>query len=144
MKHKLLMIFLLVSFPCIGQFKLTPEQERQRDELNARTQMDYQTMLDQLNITEVREGANGMDPNAGNAVNYDEEKANPFPNYPNPLQFNDGKMVLSREDWPRRRKEIFEQLDREMYGRTPMNLPNVTWEIVEERRYSRNNQKTDW
>ena len=132
MKHKLLMIFLLVSFPCIGQFKLTPEQERQRDELNARTQMDYQTMLDQLNITEVREGANGMDPNAGNAVNYDEEKANPFPNYPNPLQFYDGKMVLSREDWPRRRKEIFEQLDREMYGRTPMNLPNVTWEIVEE------------
>jgi len=131
MRRFLFLLFFFTLAIALGQFKLTPEQQKQRDELNARTQVDYQSMLDQLGIGEIRPGANGSDPNAENAANYDETKANPFPCYPDPLQFNDGKMVASQEDWILRKKEVFEQLDREMYGRTPENLPKVTWEVVE-------------
>lgn len=132
MKYFLSLSLLLFTFSISAQFQLTPEQEKARDERNKLTQTDYQNMLQQLHITDVRRGANGRDPNAENAANYDVDKANPFPNYPNPLQFNDGKMVASVADWTARNSEIFEQLDREMYGRTPENLPSVTWELIDE------------
>jgi hypothetical protein len=39
-------------------------------------------MLQQLGIQSIRQGANGNDPKAPNAANYDEVKANPYPNLP--------------------------------------------------------------
>lgn len=132
MARTLFVLFVLCIHVSSAQFKSTPEQDSIRAEIRRATQADYQTMLDQLHISEIRPGANGRDPNAENAVNYDEEKANPFPHYPNPLQFNNGKEVSSIAQWTAREKEIFEQLDREMYGRTPENLPAVTWKLVEE------------
>ena len=36
-------------------------------------------MMEQLGITSIRQGANGRDPNAPNAANYDEAKGNPYP-----------------------------------------------------------------
>lgn len=131
MRHYLLGILLWTSFSAVAQFKMNPEQEKRRDELHARTQIDYQNMLQQLHILETRKGANGRDLSAPNAANYDENKANPFACYPNPMQFNDGKMVIRQEDWAARKKEIFEQLDREMYGRIPENVPEVSWKVVE-------------
>ena len=74
--------------------------------------------MDQLHITTLRPGKSGT---AGqpNYANYDEAKANPYPNLPDPLTFNNGKKVTTAKEWWKRRAEIEEDFDREVYGRVP-------------------------
>jgi hypothetical protein len=92
---------------------------------------DHKRMMKLLNIDSIRRGANGNDPNAPNAANYDESQANPFPSLPDPLMLKNGKKVTSAKMWwGQRRAEIVEDFDREIYGRQPANLPKVTWEVV--------------
>jgi len=98
----------------------------------AATEADHALLLKTLNITSLRGGADGMNPNAPNAANTDESKANPYPNIPPLLTFASGKAVKSARDWSRRRAEIAELLDREIYGRTPKNLPRVQWTVDSE------------
>jgi hypothetical protein len=80
----------------------------------------------------LRPGANGLDPNAPNAANYDESKANPYPTLPDPLTFRDGSPVKTAADWKSRRAEIVEDFDREVYGRVPKETPRVRWEVTAE------------
>ena len=47
-------------------------------------QQDHKRMMELLGIKELRRGPNG-NPKAPNAANYDESKANPYPNLPDPL-----------------------------------------------------------
>ena len=47
-------------------------------------EQDHQRMMDLLHITAIRRGADG-DPKSPYAANYDEAKANPYPNLPDPL-----------------------------------------------------------
>jgi len=92
---------------------------------------DHKRMMDLLGIDSIRRGANGNDPNAPNAANYDEAKANPFPELPDPLTLKNGKKVTTPKMWwNQRRAEIVEDFDREIYGRQPKNTPKVTWEVV--------------
>lgn len=92
---------------------------------------DHKKMLGQLHITSIRPGANGSDPNAPNAANYDEAKANPYPELPDPLTLKNGKKVTTEKDWwKKRRPEIVEDFDREIYGRIPDHLPAVKWEVI--------------
>jgi len=94
-------------------------------------QADRQKMLDLLHIDSLRQGANGNNPQAPNAANYDESKANPYPNLPDPLVLNNGKKVTSAKMWwNQRRPEIVELFDREIYGRVPKNVPKVKWEVA--------------
>jgi hypothetical protein len=94
-------------------------------------QQDHQRMMELLGIKQLRPGANGRDPKAPNAANYDESKANPYPNLPDPLVTKDGRKVATAEMWRKvRRPEIVEDFDREVYGRVPKNTPNVTWEVT--------------
>ena len=93
-------------------------------------QADRQKMMDLLHIASLRQGANGNDPQAPNAANYDESKANPYPTLPDPLVLNNGKKVTSAKMWwNQRRPEIVELFDREIYGRVPKNVPKVKWEV---------------
>jgi hypothetical protein len=95
------------------------------------TQQDHQRTMELLKITSLRQGANGSNPNAPNYANYDESKANPFPNLPDPLVMKNGKKVKSAKDWwKRRRPEIIEDFDREIYGRVPKVTPKVRWEVT--------------
>ena len=95
------------------------------------TQEDNLRMMEQLGIKSLRRGANGRDPNAENAANYDESKANPYPKLPDPLVLKNGKKVKSAGDWwKKRRPEIVEDYDREIYGRVPKITPKVTWEVT--------------
>lgn len=95
------------------------------------SEADHRKMMDLLNIDSIRRGANGNDRNAPNAANYDEAKANPFPELPDPLKLNNGEKVTSSKDWwSKRRPEIVEAFDAEIYGRQPKNIPSVTWEVV--------------
>ena len=72
-----------------------------------------------------------MNRNAPNAANYDESKANPYPNLPDPLTLKNGEKVTTAEQWwNKRRPEIVEDFDREVYGRVPKDVPKVTWEVT--------------
>ncbi|HXG32876.1 MAG TPA: hypothetical protein VNJ11_05895 [Bryobacteraceae bacterium] len=94
-------------------------------------QEDHQRMLKLLGITALRPGANPRDPNAPNAVNYDESKANPYPVLPDPLRLKNGRPVrTAREWWRMRRPEIVEDFEREVYGRVPKNTPRVSWKVT--------------
>jgi DNA invertase Pin-like site-specific DNA recombinase len=94
-------------------------------------QQDHKLMMEALKIRSLREGANGMNPKAPNAANYDEAKANPYPNLPDPLTLRNGEKVKTAEAWwSKRRPEIVEDFDREVYGRVPKDVPKVTWEAA--------------
>jgi len=95
-------------------------------------QQDHQQMMDQLHIASLRPGADGNHPQAPNAANYDEAKANPYPKLPDPLILNNGKRVKTAKDWwSKRRPEIVEAFDREVYGRVPKVTPKVVWEVTD-------------
>jgi hypothetical protein len=94
-------------------------------------QQDHKRMMELLNIKELRKGANGNDRSAPNAANYDEAKANPYSKLPDPLVMKDGTKVTSAEMWlKKRRREIVEDFDREIYGRVPKDTPKVKWEVT--------------
>lgn len=86
-------------------------------------------MMEQLGIKSLRQGAEGNNRNVPNWQNTDEAKANPWPNLPDPLVFKNGEKVTSPELWVKRRAEIVEEFDREIYGRVPENVPAVTWKV---------------
>src|ERR1700757_89546 len=80
------------------------------------SQQDRYRMMDQLKITLFPSG-----PGAYLASTYDENTANPYPILPDPLTFNDGSKVKNAGQWRKRRAEILELFDREVYGRRPKN-----------------------
>ncbi len=91
---------------------------------------DHQNMMDQLGIKALRPGPSG-DEKAPNHANYDESKANPFPDLPDPLTLNDGQKVATAETWwEKRRPELVEELSKYVYGRVPSELPKVTWTVT--------------
>ena len=93
------------------------------------SEQDRKKMMDLLRIDSLRQGANGSNPDAPNAANYDESKANPYPNLPDPLTLKSGRKVTTAAMWwNQRRPEIVEDFDREVYGRMPKNTPAVKWE----------------
>ena len=84
-------------------------------------------MLDQLGIKALRPGPSGNE-QAPNHANTDEAQANPFPKLPDPLILNNGKPVTRARDWwSKRRPEIVEDFEREVYGRVPAHVPEVAW-----------------
>lgn len=94
-------------------------------------QQDHRRMMDLLGIKTLRPGPSG-NPRAANAANIDESKANPYPSLPDPLVLKNGEKVTTPETWwNRRRPEIVEDFDREIYGRVPKETPKVNWEVVE-------------
>ena len=93
-------------------------------------EQDHQQMMDQLGIRTLRPGVDS-DPKARvRPVNYDEAKANPYPVWPDPLTYADGrKVATAAEWWGKRRPELIELFEREIYGRVPASAPEVTWTV---------------
>jgi hypothetical protein len=95
-------------------------------------QEDHKRMMDLLHITSLRRGADGSNRQSPYAANYDESKANPYPNLPEPLVLKNGQKVTTAQMWwEQRRPEIVEDFDREIYGRVPKDTPKVRWEVTE-------------
>ncbi len=93
------------------------------------TEQDHRNMQDQLGITMLRPGRNA-DSNAPNAANYDEALANPFPELPDVLRMENGTKVTTARQWrEQRRPEIIELFEREVVGRVPKNVPQVSWQV---------------
>jgi len=104
----------------------TPEQLA----IQAASEKDRQRTMDLAGIKELRPGSSASG-NGPNPVNYDETRANIYPNLPDPLVLNNGKRVTSAKIWwGVRRPQIVELFDREILGRVPAHLPAVTWKVV--------------
>ena len=70
-------------------------------------------------------------PAAAQEVNYDESKVGPY-TLEDPLTFVNGKKVKNKKDWTRRREEILDIFQSEMYGRMPGAPEAVVTEVSEE------------
>lgn len=87
---------------------------------------DHQNMMDQLGVKALRRG-----PNPNDQSTFDEAKSNLYKDsMPDVLRMKDGKKVNRASQWPKRRAEIAEEFEREVYGRIPPNVPKVTWEVT--------------
>ena len=96
----------------------------------AATAADHKDMLRQLGINSLRPGPSGR-ADAPNSANYDESKANPFPDFPPVLILKNGTKVTSAKMWrEKRRPEIVEDFEREILGRVPKDVPKVTWTVA--------------
>ena len=97
--------------------------------VNFTAEQDHQNMMNQLGIKTLRPGPSGNEADPNHA-NYDESLANPYPNLPDVLTLNNGKKVTTAAMWwDYRRPEIAEDMEREVYGRLPKNVPKVTWTV---------------
>ena len=87
-------------------------------------------MMDQLGIKTLRPGKSG---NNQTGPGFEEATANDWmPTMPDALKMKDGTKVTTPEQWrTKRRAEILEDFEREVYGRIPANVPKVTWEVTE-------------
>ncbi len=87
---------------------------------------DHKNMMEQLGLKALRPGESGQ-----NQERFTEEKANPWKDtMPDVLKMKDGTKVTKPEQWAKRRAEILEDFEREVYGRIPANVPKVTWEVT--------------
>lgn len=118
----------LLSGLLFGQTGLAGSQSLPQP-VNSTAEQDHQNMMEQLGIRALRPGPSGNE-KAPNHANYDESKADPFPNLPDPLTLTNGEKVTTPDMWwHRRRPEIVEYFEREVYGRVPANVPKVTWTV---------------
>jgi hypothetical protein len=88
-------------------------------------EQDHKRIMDLLKISGFPPGAVASSPDT-----YNEALANPYPNLPDPLTFRSGQKVTTAALWRKRRAEILEDFEREVYGRRPGRIPAVTWQVV--------------
>jgi hypothetical protein len=92
-------------------------------------EQDHQRLLDLLHIKELRRGPDG-DPTSPRAANFDESKVKPY-KLPDPLVLKSGQRVRNAQVWwQKRRPELLELFDSEVYGRVPRDAPRVIWEVT--------------
>lgn len=90
---------------------------------------DHQNMMAQLGIKSLRPGKSGSNQTG---PGFEEATANAWmPTMPDALTMKDGTKVTTPQQWSKRRAEILEDFEREVYGRIPANVPKVTWEVTE-------------
>ncbi len=135
------LVGLLVPFPLQAGQTAPPapntggaSAKELRPPVQMTSEQDHRRMMELLHITALRPGPSG-NPNAPNAANADESRANIYPTLPDPLVLKNGKRVTSARLWWReRRPEIVEDFDREVYGRVPRHTPKVRWEVTSTKR----------
>jgi len=132
----------LVLFPAVGALIVAPlagarvpatpqDTNALPSPVSLTAEQDHKRIMDLLHIASLRPGADGRNPQASNAANYDEAKANFYPSLPDPLILKNGKRITNAKVWwQQRRSEIIEDFDREIYGRVPKVTPKVKWEVT--------------
>src|SRR5438309_644906 len=116
-----------LSAPIALAFFATCLLAQPNPETAAQTAADHRNMMQQLGIQALRPGPSGNEA-APNHANYDDSKANPFPDLPAVLTLKNGKKVTTADEWwKQRRPEIVGDFEREVLGRVPKNAPKVTW-----------------
>jgi hypothetical protein len=132
MKKLICCLFItgMIAFPAFAQERLNADTNNLPHPLQLTAEQDHRRMMELLHIDSLRPGADGNNPNSPHAANYDEAKANPYPELPDPLLLKNGKRVTNAATWwKQRRPEILEDFDREVYGRVPAHTPAVHWVV---------------
>lgn len=132
----ILLVFTLVLAACQRQGINTGKYE---PPVTFTAEQDHQNMMDQLGIKSLRPGPKS-DPDVPGHANYDESIATPYPDLPELLTLKNGQKVTTPEEWwNQRRPEIVRDVENELYGRIPENIPSVTWtvEVSERERVGR-------
>ncbi|MGI4739007.1 MAG: hypothetical protein ACRYG7_27875 [Janthinobacterium lividum] len=125
MRFAFLLVLGLLAQPALAQVARLDSSRYPRPVVFTAAQ-DQENMLRQLGIRKLRPGPSG-DAAAPNHANYDEALANPCPRLPDALVTKAGRPVTTPAAWwQRRRPEIVEDFEREVYGRIPKNTPRVT------------------
>lgn len=129
MKHTVLYL-LLSSFIKFGYAQNTQaDNSKNPKPVTFTAEQDHDNMMKQLGIKSLRPGPSGNE-NAPNHANYDEAIANPCPQLPDVLTLKNGKKITTADIWwKQRRPEIIEDFEREVYGRLPKSIPNVSWTV---------------
>lgn len=86
--------------------------------------------MNALGIAELQSPATAYDIGEPGNANYDEAKANPYPNLPALLVFKDGTPVRTAAQWQKRRAELKALFDETVYGKYPAHIPTVTWRVT--------------
>lgn len=82
-----------------------------------------------LGIKDMQPGVTAYDIGKPGNANYDEAKANPYPNLPPLLVMKDGTKVKTAAQWKKRREEIKAAFNENVYGKYPAHIPAVTWKV---------------
>jgi hypothetical protein len=115
--------------PALAQFGAQPQKKLPPPAVNWTAGQDHQNMMEQLGIQAIRPGPSGNE-KAPNHANYDEAKANPYPNLPDALTLDNGeKVTTAAQWWNQRRPQLVTELSRSMYGFVPSKAPKVTWTV---------------
>ncbi|HTH43294.1 MAG TPA: hypothetical protein VL498_09015 [Terracidiphilus sp.] len=130
MHFRLNLHLALVSLICAGTLPLVAQTSQVQTPVTFTADQDHQNMMDQLGIKALRPGPSGNE-KAPNHANYDESKANPFPDLPDPLTLKDGQKVTTAAMWwNKRRPELVDMFSEYVYGQVPRNVPKVTWTVT--------------
>jgi hypothetical protein len=128
MKRTLLLLFIIL-FCSLRAQNQTTQTGKFPPPVQFTAGQDHQNMMDQLGIKSLRPGPSGNE-SAPNHANYDESIATPYPDLPELLTLKNGKKVTTPEIWWKlRRPEIKEDMEIEVYGRLPKNIPAVKWTV---------------
>jgi len=129
MKHIFFFSLILFLTKTAYSQNLQIDSSKYQSPVNYTAEQDHANMMKQLGIKSLRPGPSGNE-SAPNHANYDESLANPCPQLPDILTTNGGKKVTSAEMWwKQRRPELVNDLEREIYGRLPENIPHVIWTV---------------
>ena len=130
MHFRLNLHLALVSLICAGTLPLVAQTSQVQAPVTFTADQDHQNMMDQLGIKALRPGPSGNE-KAPNHANYDESKANPFPDLPDPLRLKDGQKVTTAAMWWNKpRPELVDMFSEYVYGQVPRNVPKVTWTVT--------------
>ena len=128
MKNSLLLVLILISSRLVAQ-NPTGSSGEYPPPVKFTAEQDHQNMMDQLGIKSLRLGPSGIE-SAPNHANYDELLATPYPDLPDLLTLKNGKKVTTPDIWwKKRRPEIVEDMEKEIYGRLPKKIPAVKWTV---------------
>jgi hypothetical protein len=135
-KYRLTVIAVAISILQVARVHVavaqtrTPNDKSLRPPVQLTAEQDHRRLMKLLHISALRP-APVADVKAPNHANYDESKADIYTNYPDPLLLNDGRKVTSPKMWwTKRRPQIVEAFDSEIYGRVPKHTPRVNWEVT--------------
>lgn len=151
--------FVLSILIALSAISGVSAQNYNRQKIERGNRKHWKSMIDSLNLKlpdslpspandprrpngnfQKKEGSNNWYDSTGNTYirsawgtwnNYDESKANPYPNLPDPLKLNAREEVqTSSEWWKYKRPEIKRNFSEEIYGKIPNNVPAVHWKVV--------------
>ena len=129
MKRIFFFLLILIFTKSVSAQNVKIDSSKYPEPVIFTAQQDHDNMMKQLGIISLRPGPDGNE-RALNHANYDESVANPCPRIPDILTLNSGKKVTSADVWwKKRRPELVEDIEHELYGKIPKKIPKVFWTV---------------